>query len=80
MSNYSDNIPVNLKIQSLENEFNNTEVVNFLVEAGGTFMLSTSEITGSTSNSLDFTYDNIDSVSVEPSGSDAKIEYFIATT
>ena len=41
-------------------------------------MLSTSEITSSLTNT--FTYDNIDSVSVEPSGSNAKVEYFIATT
>ena len=40
-------------------------------------MLSTSEITGSIA---DFTYDDIASISVSPSGSNAKIEYFIATT
>mgnify|MGYP003632980671 CR=1 FL=1 len=46
--------------------------------SGGTFMLSTSDITGSLTNT--FTYDDIMSVFVEPSGSSAKVEYFIATT
>ena len=41
-------------------------------------MLSTSEITGSLVNT--FTYDDIMSISVEPSGTSAKVEYFIATT
>ena len=41
-------------------------------------MLSTSDITGSLTNT--FSYDDIMSVFVEPSGSSAKVEYFIATT
>ena len=72
ISNYSTTIPINLKVSS------SSELLNFSVAAGGTFILSTSEITGSLSNT--FTYDNIASVSVEPSGSSAKVEYFIATT
>ena len=72
ISNYSSDSPLNLKISS------SSEVLNFSIAAGGTFMLSTSEITGSSINS--FTYDDIASVSVEPSGSSAKVEYFIATT
>jgi hypothetical protein len=52
--------------------------MNFSIAAGGTFMLSTSDITGSLTNT--FAYDDIMSVFVEPSGSSAKVEYFIATT
>jgi|TARA_R110001583_G_scaffold2725_34_gene19234 hypothetical protein len=72
VSNYSTTSEVNLKVSS------SSELLSFKIAAGGTFMLSTSEITGSTTNT--FVYDNIDSISVEPSGSSAKIEYFIATT
>ena len=72
ISNYSTTTPINLKVSS------SSELLNFSLAAGGTFMLSTSEITSSLTNT--FTYDNIDSVSVEPSGSNAKVEYFIATT
>ena len=68
----STTTPINLKVSS------SSELLNFSLAAGGTFMLSTSEITSSLTNT--FTYDNIDSVSVEPSGSNAKVEYFIATT
>ena len=71
ISNYSTTATVNLKVSS------STEELNFNVAAKGTFMLSTSEITGSIA---DFTYDDIASISVSPSGSNAKIEYFIATT
>ena len=71
-SNYSTTVPLNLKVSS------STELLNFSIAAGGTFMLSTSEITGSSINT--FAYDDIASVSVEPSGSSAKVEYFIATT
>ena len=72
ISNYSTTVPLNLKVSS------STELLNFSLAAGGTFMLSTSEITGSSINT--FAYDDIASVSVEPSGSSAKVEYFIATT
>ncbi len=72
ISNYSKDIPLNLQVSS------SSELLNFSIAAGGTFMLSTSEITGSLTNT--FSYDNIMAVSVEPSGSSAKVEYFIATT
>ena len=52
--------------------------MNFSIAAGGTFMLSTSDITGSAINT--FSYDDIMSVFVEPLSSSAKVEYFIATT
>jgi hypothetical protein len=72
ISNYSKSVPLNLQVSS------SSELLNFSLAPEGTFMLSTSEITGSLTNT--FTYDNIMSVSVEPSGSSAKVEYFIATT
>ena len=72
ISNYSSTVPINLKISS------SSELMNFSIAAGGTFMLSTSDITGSLTNT--FSYDDIMSVFVEPSGSSAKVEYFIATT
>ena len=72
ISNYSSTVPINLKVSS------SSELMNFSIAAGGTFMLSTSDITGSLTSS--FSYDDIMSVFVEPSGSSAKVEYFIATT
>ena len=72
ISNYSKKVPLNLQVSS------STELLNFSVAPKGTFMLSTSEITGSLTNT--FSYDNIMSVSVEPLGSSSKVEYFIATT
>ena len=72
ISNYSTSSILNLKISS------SSELMNFSISAGGTFMLSTSDITGSLTNT--FTYDDIMSVFIEPSGSSAKVEYFIATT
>ena len=71
VSNYSTTVPINLKVSS------SSELMNFSIAAGGTFMLSTSDITGSLTNT--FSYDDIMSVFVEPSGDSAKVEYFIAT-
>jgi len=51
---------------------------NFLIPSSNSFLLSTSKITGSIDNS--FTFEQIHSILIEPSGSDASIEYFIATT
>ena len=50
----------------------------FLINSGSSFFLSTSKITGSIDNS--FTFEDIQSVLIEPSGSASSIEYFIATT
>ncbi|MFL2679268.1 MAG: hypothetical protein ACJ0GH_02680 [Alphaproteobacteria bacterium] len=76
ISNYSTDVPVNLKVSS------SVEQLNFKIDAGGSFMVSTSAITGSILSGSDtvFTYDDIASLKVEPSGSNAKIEYIIATT
>ena len=52
--------------------------MSYSIGTEGSFMLSTSDITGS--NAINFTYDDIISLKVEPSSSDAKVEYFIVTT
>jgi|TARA_R110002051_G_C8469029_1_gene459722 hypothetical protein len=76
VSNNSTTVPVNLKVSS------STEQLNFKIDAGGSFMLSTSNITGSILSGSDavFTYGDVSSLKVEPSGSSAKVEYIIATT
>ena len=76
VSNNSTTVPVNLKVSS------STEQLNFKIDAGGSFMLSTSNITGSILSGSDavFTYGDIASLKVEPSGSSAKVEFIIATT
>jgi hypothetical protein len=51
---------------------------SFLITTGSSFHLSTSKITGSGDNS--FVLEDIQGVLIEPSGSNADIEYFIATT
>jgi hypothetical protein len=71
VSNLSSTYPVNLKISS------STEDMNYSIEAGGSFMLSTSKMTGSLE---EFNYDDVFSLKVEPSSSNAKIEYFVATS
>ena len=43
-------------------------------------MFSTTKSTGSISANPLEGYDNISQINIEPSGSNAKIEYFIATT
>lgn len=65
-------VPVKLHISS-----SNTNV-QFLISSKNSFYISTSQITGSSDNN--FTLDDIKYVFVEPSGSNATIEYFIATT
>jgi hypothetical protein len=64
-------VPVKLMISS------STSSTSLLVSSGSTFYLSTSKITGSIDNS--FTLEDIHHVSIEPSGSSAQIEYYIAT-
>lgn len=71
ISNLSNTYPINLKISS------SSEDMNYNIDAGGSFMLSTSKMTGSLE---EFVYDDVASLKVEPSSSDAKIEYFIATS
>ena len=65
-------VPVKLMISA------SLSKASFIVSTGSSFYISTSQFTGSIDNAL--TLENISSVSILPSGSDAKIEYFIATT
>jgi len=53
------------------------EAMSFLISTGSSYMISTSKITGSLTS---LTFDDIVSIKAEPSGINAKIEYFIATT
>ena len=65
------NVPIKLIVSS------STEAMSYLITTGSSYMLSTSKMTGSVSN---ITFDDIKSVKVEPSGSTATLEYYIATT
>tara|TARA_R110000822_G_C15088741_1_gene470494 strand:- start:213 stop:653 length:441 start_codon:yes stop_codon:yes gene_type:complete len=77
ITNLSSTVPINLKITTTGNETNYT---SYLISTGSSFMFSTTESTGSITTIGTFTYDNISNIKIEPSGSNAKIEYFIATT
>ena len=71
ITNNSAVAPVKLIISS------STEAMSYLIATGSSYMMSTSKITGSTSGLV---FDDIKSVKVQPSGSTANIEYYIATT
>ena len=70
-NNSATNTPIKLIISS------STEAMSYLINTGSSYMISTSKITGSLTG---LTFKDIVSVKAEPSGSSAKIEYFIATT
>jgi hypothetical protein len=65
-------VPIKLLISSSATN------AQFLISSKNSFYLSTSKITGSADSS--FTLEDIRYVFIEPSGSNADIEYFIATT
>ncbi|MFZ9303271.1 MAG: hypothetical protein ACO239_07865 [Sediminibacterium sp.] len=73
ITNHSTTIPVNIEVAS------SNEVYNFRMNPLQSFYLPSSQMTGSV---VDFTYDYISSISLEPSGSDntARVEFFVATT
>ena len=71
ITNNSAVAPVKLIISS------STEAMSYLIATGSSYMMSTSKMTGSTSGLV---FDDIKSVKVQPSGSTANIEYYIATT
>lgn len=70
-NNSTTNAPVKLIVSS------STEAMSYLMATGSSYMISTSKITGSLTEMV---FNDIMSVKAEPSGSSAKIEYFIATT
>ena len=71
ITNNSTIAPVKIIISS------STEAMSYLIATGSSYMMSTSKMTGSTSGLV---FDDIKSVKVQPSGSAANIEYYIATT
>lgn len=70
VTNNSTTIPVKLIISS------STEAMSYLIATGSSYMMSSAQMTGSTSG---LSFDSIKSVKVEPSGSSASIEYYIVT-
>jgi hypothetical protein len=73
ITNHSTTIPVNIEISS------SNEVFNFRMNPLQSFYLPSSQVTGSV---VDFTYDYISSINLQPSGSNntARVEFFVATT
>lgn len=71
VTNNSLTVPVKLIVSS------STEAMSYLIATGSSYMLSTSKMTGSTSG---LSFNDIQSVKVQPSGSAASIEYYIVTT
>jgi hypothetical protein len=71
VTNNSTITPVKLIISS------STEAMSYLIATGSSYMLSTSKMTGSTSG---LSFNDIQSVKVQPSSSAASIEYYIVTT
>jgi len=71
VTNNSTTTPIQLIISS------STEAMSYLITTGSSYMMSSTQMTGSTSG---LSFDSIKSVKVEPSGSSASIEYYIVTT
>jgi hypothetical protein len=73
ITNHSTTIPVNIEVAS------SNEIHNFRMNPLQSFYLPSSQMTGSV---VDFTYDYISSISLEPSGSNntARVEFYVATT
>jgi hypothetical protein len=73
ITNHSTTIPVNIEVSS------SNEVFNFRMNPLQSFYLPSSQMTGSV---VDFTYDYISSISLEPSGSNntARVEFYVATS
>jgi hypothetical protein len=73
ITNHSATIPVNIEVSASSQAF------NFRMNPLQSFYLPSSQVTGSV---VDFTYDYISSISLEPSGSNntARVEFFVATT
>jgi hypothetical protein len=71
VTNNSTVTPIKLIVSS------STEAMSYLIATGSSYMISTSKMTGSTSG---LTFNDIQSVKVQPSSSAASIEYYIVTT
>lgn len=68
VTNKSTSVPVKVTINSTNN------TMSYLIAAGGSFMLSTTKMGTDPSS---FSFEDITTVQLEPSGSSASIEYFI---
>jgi hypothetical protein len=69
-------VPVKLLVQT-----NGNSNYTFLINPSNSFFLSNTSVSGSALSTNSFTFnDYINEVQVQPSGSSATIEYFIATT
>ena len=71
ITNNSTVTPIKLIVSS------STEAMSYLIATGSSYMISTSQMTGSTSG---LAFNDIKSVKVQPSSSAASIEYYIVTT
>jgi hypothetical protein len=71
VTNNSTVTPVKLIVSS------SSEAMSYLIATGSSYMISTSKMTGSTSG---LSFNDIQSVKVQPSSSAASIEYYIVTT
>ena len=73
ITNHSTTIPVNIEVSS------SNEVYNFRMNPLQSFYLPSSQMTGSV---VDFSYNYISSISLQPSGSNntARVEFYVATT
>lgn len=79
------NVPVQLDVQTYDPNTSTQYNTNFIVEASGSFYLTTAKAIntadGAANNSDNFEYSQyISYIAVAPSGSPANIEYYIATT
>ena len=70
LTNKSTTIPVKLIISS------STEAASYLISTGSSYIISTSKTTGSLTSLV---FNDIVSIKAQPSGSNAEIEYFVAT-
>lgn len=76
ITNLSTDKDINLHISSSELNFNQK------VSAGGSHLLSTSEVTGSFTGSLSapITFNQVNAIKVEPISGSARVEYYITTS
>lgn len=68
ITNKSTSVPVKITVNSTNN------TMSYLIAAGGSFMLSTTKMG---TDPASFSFEDITTVQLEPSGSSASIEYFI---
>ena len=80
VTNMDDTYPVRLRVSS---SVNNTGHMDFSINPGGSFLLTTTKVSGSTTGTTNRTtqdFENITDVLVQASGSNVDVEYFIAST